>query len=151
MNFSDFKVGQTIEAGLYVVDESAIIEFASRFDPQPFHVDKAAAQDSRWHGLIASGFHTCAIAMRLMADSVLRDSGSCGSPGLEYVKWPAPVRAGDTLRLSVYILEARNSKSGEYGVVRWRWSLLNQRDEVVLELIATSLFGLLIDRASRQD
>jgi acyl dehydratase len=142
MKFTDFEVGQTIQAGPYRVEESAIIEFATRFDPQYFHLDKEAAQRSRWQGLIASGFHTCAIAMRLMADSVLRDSESCGSPGLEYVKWPAPVRGGDTLRLVAHVLEVRKSRSLAHGVVRCRWCLFNQRDQLVLDLIGVSLFSL---------
>jgi acyl dehydratase len=141
MKFSDFAVGQVLEAGPYLVDEAAIIDYANRFDPQPFHVDKEAAQRSRFRGIIASGFHTCAIAMRLVSDSILRGSESCGSPGLEFVKWPAPVYGGDTLRLRVNVLEMRDSKSGEYGVVRWRWCLLNQRSEPVLDLVATSLFA----------
>jgi acyl dehydratase len=140
MKFVEFKVGQVLEAGSYQLDESAIIEYATRYDPQPFHTDEEAAKNSQWRGIIASGFHTCAIAMRLIADSILCDSGSCGSPGLEFVKWPAPVYGGDTLRLKVHVLDVRNSKSGTYGVVRWRWQLVNQRDILVLELVATSLF-----------
>jgi acyl dehydratase len=148
MKFAEFRVGQVLEAGSYRLDEAAIIEYATRFDPQPFHTDREAAEDSQWGGIIASGFHTCAIAMRLIADSILHGSGSCGSPGLEYVKWPAPVYGGDTLRLQVHVLEVRNSKSGAYGVARWRWQLFNQRDVVVLELVATSLFQA-FDTASR--
>lgn len=141
MKFAEFKVGQVLEAGSYQLDEAAIIEYATRYDPQPFHIDREAAKNGQWRGIIASGFHTCAIAMRLIADSILRDSASCGSPGLEFVKWPAPVYGGDTLRLQVHVLDVRNSKSGTYGVVRWRWCLLNQRSQPVLELIATSLFA----------
>ena len=141
MKFSDFAVGQVLEGGPYLVDEAAIIDYATRFDPQPFHIDKEAAKSSHFRGIIASGFHTCAIAMRLVADSILLDSGSCGSPGLDFVKWPAPVYAGDTLRLRVRVLEVRHSKAGAYGVVRWQWDLLNQRSQSVLELVATSLFA----------
>jgi acyl dehydratase len=141
MKFADFQVGQTITAGSYRVDESEIIEFASRFDPQPFHIDKEAARDSKWGGIIASGFHTCAIAMRLMVDHVLRDSESCGSPGLEYINWPAPVIVGDTLSLQLEVLDLRQSQSRAYNVLRSRWRLFNQSGHVVLELVATSLFG----------
>jgi acyl dehydratase len=80
--------------------------------------------------------------MQLAVKAVLADSNSCGSPGLEYLQWPRPVRPGDRLRLSIRILELRNSRSNQYGVVRWRWHLLNQRDELVLDTIATSLFGI---------
>jgi acyl dehydratase len=141
VNFSDFSVGQVIAAGTHVVEESSVLAYAAQFDPQPFHVDKAAASAGHWQGLIASGFHTCSIAMRLVADQILRGSDSYASPGLEYVKWPAPVRPGDSLSLQVEVLEVRRSRSGEYGIVRWRWRMANQRDQLVLELVATSLFG----------
>ncbi|HTD75388.1 MAG TPA: MaoC family dehydratase [Steroidobacteraceae bacterium] len=140
MNYNDFHVGQVIEAGPHFVEESAIVEFASRFDPQPFHINKVVAEESGWNGLIASGWHTCSIAMRLVVDTILCGSRSCGSPGLEYLKWPAPVRAGDALTLKVRVLEVRASRSGHYGIVRWQWHLANQRDQLVLDLVATSLF-----------
>jgi acyl dehydratase len=140
MKFSDFHVGQVIEAGPHTIDELSIIEFANRFDPQPFHVDKSRADNSRWNGLIASGFHTCCIAMHLVTDAILSESGSFGSPGLEYLKWPSPVRPGDALHLRVLVLEVRRSRSRNYGVVRWQWYLHNQRGEPVLDLVATSLF-----------
>jgi acyl dehydratase len=141
VNFSDFRVGQIIAAGTHVVDESSILAFAAQFDPQPFHVDKVAATRGHWQGLIASGFHTCSIAMRLVVDNILRDSDSYASPGLEYVKWPAPVRPGDSLSLKVEVLEVRRSRSGDLGIVRWNWRMANQRNQIVLDLVATSLFG----------
>jgi acyl dehydratase len=118
------------------------VQFGIAFDPQPFHVDKDVATAGHWHGLIASGFHTCSIAMRLVADHILRGSDSYASPGLEYVKWPAPVRQGDKLTLEVQVLGMRRSRSDEFGIIRWRWSMANQRSETVLELIATSLFDV---------
>jgi acyl dehydratase len=142
VKFSDFSVGRIIVAGTHTVEESSIVRFGTQFDPQPFHVDKNAATAGHWHGLIASGFHTCSIAMRLVADNILRDSESYASPGLEYVKWPAPVRAGDSLTLAVEVLSVRRSRSEKYGIVRWQWRMTNQRSETVLDLIATSLFGL---------
>jgi acyl dehydratase len=142
VKFSEFSVGQVITAGPHTVDESSIMEFAAQFDPQPFHADKAAAHAGHWHGLIASGFHTCSIAMRLVVDHILRDSESYASPGLEYVKWPAPVRPGDSLSLKVQVLEVRRSRSGDYGIVRWQWLMSNQRGDMVLDLVATSLFGI---------
>jgi acyl dehydratase len=142
VKFSDFSVGQIIAAGTHTVEESSIVRFGTDFDPQPFHVDKDAATAGHWHGLIASGFHNCSIAMRLVADHILRGSDSYASPGLEYVKWPAPVRPGDTLTLKVEVLGVRRPRFGEFGIVRWQWSMTNQRSETVLDLIATSLFGL---------
>ena len=142
MRFAELSVGQQLEFGSVVVSENEIIDFATRFDPQHFHVDAGAALASRWKGLIASGFHTCSIAMRMMVDHVLRESESIGSPGIEYLKWPHPVRPGDRLRMRVLVLKAEVSKSGRVGVVRWQWLLVNQCDEIVLDLVVTSMFGL---------
>jgi acyl dehydratase len=150
VKFSDFSVGQIISAGTHTVEESSIVQFGAQFDPQPFHVDKAAATAGHWHGLIASGFHTCSIAMRLVADNILRGSDSYASPGLEHVKWPAPVRPGDSLALKVEVLDVRRSRSGKYGIVRWQWSMANQRSETVLDLIATSLFGMRADPIAKK-
>ena len=82
MKFSDFREGLVLEFGSYTVSAAEIVEFATRYDPQPFHVDAAAAATTRWGGIIASGFHTCSMAMRLMVDNVLLGSESSGSPGL---------------------------------------------------------------------
>jgi acyl dehydratase len=142
MNFVDFQVGQTFEFGTTTITEDEIVEFATRYDPQPFHIDKAAAEATRWKGLIASGFQTCAIAMRMVVEHALQESDSVGSPGLEYLRWPNPVRAGDRMRLRLQVLERTVSKSGRIGSVRWQWLLLNQDEQVVLDLVATSLFAL---------
>ena len=146
MKFSDFHHGQTLEFGSYSVSEAEIVDFASRYDPQPFHVDKAAAAASRWRGLIASGFHTCGIAMRLVVDHVLTGSESVGSPGISSLKWLKPVRAGDTLHVRCEVLKAEPSESGGTGVLVWNWQLLNQRSEIVMDLMVTSLFDLHADQ-----
>lgn len=142
MKFSEIHQGQVLEFGSYTVSEREIIEFATRYDPQLFHVDPAAAQASKWGGLIASGFHTCGIAMRLLVDNVLKGSESNGSPGLSSIKWLKPVRPGDTLNMRVEVLQAEPSRTGRSGVVTWKWQLFNQRAELVLDLVGTSLFGL---------
>jgi acyl dehydratase len=142
VHFKEFSVGQVLDVGPVTVDADAIVAFASAYDPQPFHTDLALARQSRWKGLIASGWHTCTLAMRLMCDGPLKGSESMGSPGLSYLKWPAPVRPGDTLRLEAHVLEKGPSKSGRVGVLRWRWVLINQAGESVLDLEATSLFDL---------
>jgi acyl dehydratase len=142
LNYVDFQVGQRFAAGPYRVEESEMLDFARRWDAQPFHIDPEAAKSTRWQGVIASGWHTCAIAMRLAIEAVLGDSNSSGSPGLEYLRWPCPVRSNDELRLSIEVLELRNSRSTQYGVVRWQWLLRNQRGDIVLDTIATSLFGI---------
>jgi acyl dehydratase len=142
MRFKEFSVGQVLKVGPVTADADAIVAFATAYDPQPFHTDIAFAQQSRWQGLIASGWHTCTMAMRLMCDGPLKGSESMGSPGMSYLKWPAPVRPGDTLRLEAHVLDASLSKSGRVGILQWRWLLINQADETVLDLQATSLFDL---------
>jgi len=117
--------------------------FATDYDPQWFHTDPEAAVQGRFGGLIASGWHTCGIAMRLIADAALKGSESFASPGLAYVKWPHPVRPGDRLALKATVLEARCSKAKpELGILRWRWQLFNSGGAEVLDLEATSLFDL---------
>ena len=143
MKFAEFYPGQRIEAGPYAVDDHEIIQFASTYDPQWFHTDPDAATAGRFGALIASGWHTCSIAMRLIVDAALTGSESFASPGLEYVKWPAPVHSGDRLSLRAEVLETRrSSKSPELGILRWRWQLFNQDETEVLALEATSFFDL---------
>lgn len=143
MKWAEFHEGQLIEAGPYEVSEEELLAFARAYDPQWFHVDAAAAQAGRFHGLIASGWHTCGIAMRLAVDKALAGSESFASPGLAYVKWRHPVRAGDRLHLRATVLEVRRSESRPtLGILRWRWQLFNSHEVEVLDLEATSLFDL---------
>ena len=143
MKFDDFATGQVLRFGPASVAESDIVSFARQYDPQWFHVDAERAKAGRWQGLIASGWQTCGIAMRLAVEGALRDSESFGSPGLDYLKWLAPVRPGDALRLVAEVLEVRRSeRQPTLGIVRWRWNLVNQDEAPVLELVATSLFDL---------
>jgi acyl dehydratase len=142
MRFEQFRPGMIIEGGHRTVTEAEIIDFAKRYDPQFFHVDPERAQSSRWKGLISSGWMTCSIAMELAVRSVLADSESIGSPGVESLKWLNPVRPGDELHLRMEILETRASRSGSVGIVKWRWKLTTQVQVPVLELTATSLFQL---------
>ncbi len=142
MRFHQLTAGLVLHGGPREVTEQEIVEFARRYDPQPFHTDPALAAAGRWKGLIASGWHTCAIGMELMAREILAGSESAGSPGVERVEWPAPVRPGDRLRLTVTVLETRISSSGRIGIVRWRWELHNQADQPVLRLVATSFFDV---------
>jgi acyl dehydratase len=143
MRFAEFRAGQTIVAGPVTLSEDDIVRFAREWDPQWFHTDPARAAASRWNGLIASGWQTCAIAMRLAVDAALVGSESFGSPGLEYVKWPHPVRPGDALRLRATVVDARRAQSQQHlGILKWRWVLYNQDELLVLDLVATSLFDL---------
>lgn len=143
MKFADFHVGQVIEAGPRRVEEEEILRFAEAYDPQWFHVDREKARLGPYGGLIASGWHTCAIAMRLSVDAVLAGSDTVGSPGVAYIKWLNPVRPGDSLTLRAEVLETRRSSSKpNLGIMRWRWRLFNQHGQEVLESEATSLFDV---------
>jgi len=142
MQFADLKSGAVFRAGPRHIDEHEIVEFAQRYDPQPFHVDPVLAARTRWRGLIASGWMTCGIAMELAVRHILDGSDSIGSPGLDEIRWENPVRPGDALSLTVTVLDSRVSSSGTTGVLRWRWELHNQAGLRVLSLLATSLFDL---------
>ena len=143
MKFADFFVGQVLEAGPYLVVEDEVLSFANAFDPQWFHQDSVAAAHGRFGGLIASGWHTCAIAMRLVTDRVLQGSESFASPGVAHIRWPHPVRPGDRLNLKATILDVRRSKTQPaLGILRWRWQMANAHGAEVLDLEATSLFDL---------
>ena len=143
MNFNEFRPGQMLTYGPDSVSEADILAFAGEYDPQWFHTNPARAKNGRWGGLIASGWQTCGIAMRLIVDGALRDSESFGSPGLEYLKWLAPVRAGDPLTLHAEVLDVRHSeRQPALGILRWRWRLMNHDDVAVLEFVATNLFDL---------
>lgn len=143
MRFADFHPGQVIEAGPHAVAEEELLGFARDWDPQWFHTDAEAAAQGLFGGLIASGWHTCAIAMRLVVQAALEGSESFASPGLQYVRWPNPVRPGDLLRLRAEVIEARRSESRpRLGILRWRWRLFNQHGAEVLDTEVTSLFRL---------
>ena len=130
--FEDFFPGQEIALGSRTVSEEEIIAFAKQFDPQPFHVDKEAAAKSMYGGIIASGWHTCSMMMRMMVDSIVSSASSLGSPGVDEVRWLKPVRGGDTLTVSTTVLEAKPSTSKpDRGVVQTVWEARNQHGELV--------------------
>ena len=138
--FEDYVPGSTEEFGSVKVTEQEIVEFATRYDPQPFHVDAAAAAESPFGGLIASGWHTASMMMRLLADNYLSPVSSVGSPGIDELRWPKPVRPGDELRLRVTVVEARPSKSKpDRGLLRTRIELLDQDGEVAFSALALNL------------
>ena len=139
--YEDFVEGATIEFGSKTVTSGEIVEFASEFDAQPMHLDEAAGKASILGGLSASGWHTCAMFMRLICDGFLLDSTSQGSPGIDYAKWKKPVLAGDTLSGTTSVISARTSKSRpSLGFVVIRSELTNQRGEQVFELQNTGMF-----------
>ena len=139
--YDDLTEGSVIALGSKTVLPDEIIEFAQEFDPQPMHLDEAAGRASILGGLSASGWHTCAMFMRLLCDGFLLDSSSQGSPGLEYVRWKRPVLAGDTVTGRSTVTGRRLSKSRPtVGLVTIRSELANQRGETVLELENTGMF-----------
>ncbi|HEY3461253.1 MAG TPA: MaoC family dehydratase [Casimicrobiaceae bacterium] len=143
MKFRELEAGRVLTFGPARLTEDEILAFAREYDPQWFHTDPSRAKAGRWDGLIASGWHTAAIAMRLVVENVLAGSETFGSPGLEYLKWLAPVRPNDALTLRIEVLVARRSeRKPTLGVVRWRWTLANQEGVDVLDLVATNLFDL---------
>lgn len=136
----DYQVGEVAEFGDYLVTEEEIIDFARRYDPQPFHIDRQAAAESIYGDLIASGWMTGSIMMRLMVDHFVSAASSMGSPGVDEVRWLKPVRAGDRLRLRVTTIDARRSQSKpDRGVVQVLQEMLNQNGETVMSLRGMSL------------
>ena len=139
--FEDFEIGKCIDVGTRSVSEEEIIDFARQFDPQPFHVDHDAASKSIYGGIIASGWHTCGLIMRLMVDGFLRDSSSMGSPGVDQIRWLKPVRGGDTLSVTTTVLDIQPSTSKpDRGIVVTRWEAKNQHGEVVATIQGMGMF-----------
>ena len=140
--FEDFRPGQTVELGSRTVTEEEIVAFARQWDPQHFHTDAEAARDSVFGGLIASGWHTGAMWMRLYVDSLLGSSASQGSPGVEELRWLAPVRPGDTLTGRLEVLEAVPSeRRPDRGTVRIRAEMVNQDGVTVMSMTSRGHFG----------
>ncbi|TQN42788.1 acyl dehydratase [Blastococcus colisei] len=138
--FEDYVVGTTAEHGSIRVDEAELVDFGRRFDPQPFHVDREAASSGPYGGLIASGWHTCALMMRLLAQEYLSPASSLGSPGVDELRWVKPVRPGDELSLRTTVEEARLSRSKpDRGLLRTRVELVDSGGDVVLRLLAMNL------------
>jgi acyl dehydratase len=139
--FEDFPVGMAVELPGPTLTRESILEYARRYDPQPFHVDEEAAKHSIFGGLIASGWHTVSLCMRMICDAYLLDAASMGSPGVNEVRWTQPVRPGDTLRLRMSVIEATPSKSKpDRGTVLHRWEVFNQKDELVMSMDGLGMF-----------
>lgn len=138
--FEDYVPGSTSSHGSIRVTEDEVIDFGRRFDPQPMHTDPAVAVDGPFGGLIASGWHTCALMMRLFAEDFLSPVSSLGSPGVDELRWLRPVRPGDRLTMQATVEGARLSRSKpDRGIVRTRIELHNQTGDAVLRLIASNL------------
>ncbi|MEN9712878.1 MAG: hypothetical protein RLY90_1139 [Pseudomonadota bacterium] len=140
--WEDMQVGHVQQLGTLSPTREEIIAFATQFDPQPFHLDEEAAKASVFGGLCASGWHTCAMAMRLMVTNFLQASSSLGSPGLENIQWPKPVFPGDVLRLQSTVLQTRPMNSRPHvGLVRNHWEMFNQDGDKVLNMDGWGMFG----------
>ena len=140
--WEDFRVGQAREFGAMRVTREAIIAFAAQFDPQPFHLDDRAGEAGLFGKLSASGWHTCAMVMRMMCDDYLLESSSLGSPGIDSLRWTKPVHPGDTLSVRLTTLESRPMASRpKVGLVLSKWEVLNQDRELVLTMQGWGMFG----------
>jgi acyl dehydratase len=138
--FEDYLPGTTSEHGPILVDRNEVLEFAGRYDPQAFHIDAEAAGAGPFKGLIASGWHTCALIMRVLVDEYLSPASSLGSPGIDELRWLLPVRPGDRLTLRATVQEARVSRSDPTrGILKTNVQLLNQADDLVFRMTAINL------------
>ena len=139
--FEDYQVGEVIEFGDHPVTKEEIVGFAQRYDPQPFHVDEAAAAESHFGGLIASGWLTAGIMMRMLVDNFISRVASMGSPGVDELRWLRPVRPGDRLRVRVTVLEVRRSQTKpDRGAILSLDEVVNQDDEVVMSVKGWGLY-----------
>lgn len=139
--WEDYEPGQQTDLGSHTITEAEILAFARKYDPQPFHTDPEAARRSLYGGLIASGWHTCAILMRLGVEANQREQAAAtGSPGLDSCRWLKPVRPGDTLHGRTEVLETWSSRSKPIGFVRRRMEMVNQRGELVLALVGITMY-----------
>ena len=140
--WEDFKTGDVAVYGPRLITREEIVAFAAEFDLQPMHMDEAAASTTLLGGLAASGWHGCALMMRMIADGFLLDSTSMGSPGIEEVRWLRPLRPGTQLRLRVTVLDSRASKSRpDMGLTRMRYDLIDAVDGVITSMTSTMMFG----------
>jgi acyl dehydratase len=140
--FEDFSAGSVAELGPRLVTAEEIVAFAAQFDPQPMHLGDEGGRAAGVGGLIASGWHTCAILMRMIVDGFVRDAASMGSPGVDEVRWLKPVRPGDRLTARRTVLATRISTSRpEMGFVTFRFEVINQSGEVVMELTSPLMIG----------
>ena len=138
----DLAPGQVHELGSHVISRDEIVEFARRYDPQPFHLDDAAGRTTIYGGLIASGWQTVCLFMRLFADGLLNRAAAMGAHGVDGLRWPTPVRPGDTLHARLEVLEVRPSRTRpDRGVARLRSVMTNQAGEEVLDFVGNVIFG----------
>jgi acyl dehydratase len=142
-HFEDFVPDSVEEFGPRLVTREEIIDFAAQFDPQPMHLDEEAARSSMLGGLAASGWHSCAIVMRMMCDAFVLEAASWGAPGVDEVRWMRPLRPGDQVTIRRTVLEKRVSASRpEIGFVKFHLALVNQHGDIVMTLVTPMMIGL---------
>jgi acyl dehydratase len=142
LHWEDFVVGSVAAYGPRTITREEILAFAAEFDPQPMHTDEEAARATMLGGLVASGWHTCAVSMRMMADGFVLRSAAMGSPGVEEVRWLKPVRPGDTLTLRATVMEKRPSGSRPgMGFVKFSYEMLDQSNDCVMTLVSTAMIA----------
>jgi acyl dehydratase len=140
--WEDFQAGSVAVYGPRLVTREEIVAFAAEFDPQPMHLDEAAASATLLGGLAASGWHISSLIMRMMTDGFILDSSSMGGPGVEEMRWLAPLRPGTNVRLRATVLESRPSKSRpEMGLTKFRYEMLDDAGNCIATMIATAMLG----------
>ncbi|WP_025899713.1 MaoC family dehydratase [Sneathiella glossodoripedis] len=147
--FEDVKIGDTAEFGSKTLSREEIIAFAKKYDPQPFHIDEEAAKSSIYGDIIASGWHTAAVTMRMMVDNMIDTKASLGSPGVDNLRWHKPVRPGDTLRVRTEVIDKKRSRSRpNMGTIFGKLEVINQQDEVVMSF---NSIGMTLARTNKPE
>jgi acyl dehydratase len=149
LHWEDFSPGQVTACGSRLITRAEIVAFAAEYDPQPMHLDEAAARASLFGGLVASGWHTCCVLMRMLSDDFLADASFLGAPGVEEVNWLAPIRPGERINARATVLETRVSRSRpDIGFVKFRFELINAANQPVMSLIVSPMFGRRVANAA---
>jgi acyl dehydratase len=142
LHWEDFSSGQTTDCGSRLVTREEIVGFAAEYDPQPMHLDEQAARATLLGGLVASGWHSCCILMRMLSDSILGQASFMGAPGVEEVRWLAPVRPGERIKARATVLETRPSRSRpDMGFVKFRFELTDASDKLLMSLVVSPMFA----------
>ena len=150
-HWEDFSPGQIFDCGSRLISREDIVGFAAEFDPQPMHLDEQAARATFPGGLIASGWHSCCVLMRMLSDSLLADTSFMGAPGVEEVRWLAPLRPGERIKARGVVLETRASRNRpELGFVKFRFELIGGADRMLMTLVVYSMFRRLPAQAGAE-
>jgi acyl dehydratase len=142
LHWEDFHPGQVTDCGSRLITRAEIVAFAAEYDPQPMHLDEQAARATLLGGLVASGWHSCCVLMRMLSDSFLGEASFMGAPGVEEVRWLAPIRPGERIKARATVLETRPSRSRpDVGFVKFHFELIGGSEQPVMSLIVSPMFG----------